>query len=168
MTWNDFTTAIAALPEGQLWRHNQAGDLPGVGDTIDTGELKRLVTANAGRRGFTYTHKPLESADNLAAVRDANARGFTVNASADNLAEADQLAQLGVPVVVVVPSDAPDVMRSPDGRRVIVCHEQTGRKPNCAACQLCAVAPRFTIVAFRAHGAKKAQLSSRTSLPVLS
>jgi hypothetical protein len=27
-SWDTFTAQIAALPEGQAWRHNQAGDLP--------------------------------------------------------------------------------------------------------------------------------------------
>jgi len=35
----EFTAAIKALPAGQLWRHNQAGDLPGADETIDAGQL---------------------------------------------------------------------------------------------------------------------------------
>lgn len=50
---------IAALTEGQLWRHNQAGDLVGGGNEIDTAPRGQLVAANAGKRGFTYTHKPV-------------------------------------------------------------------------------------------------------------
>jgi hypothetical protein len=34
-TWDSFCDTIATLPEGTLWRHNQAGDLPGLGDKID-------------------------------------------------------------------------------------------------------------------------------------
>src|SRR5262245_2395307 len=34
-TWSGFVAMVAALPEGTLWRHNQAGDLPGQGDAID-------------------------------------------------------------------------------------------------------------------------------------
>src|SRR5215472_8094922 len=60
LTWNDFVAAIAALPAGQFWRHNQAGDLPGAGDLIDVDALGQLVEANRDRRGFTYTHKPLD------------------------------------------------------------------------------------------------------------
>jgi len=47
--WGQFTASIAALPEGQLWRHNQAGDLPQVDGTIDAVKLGQLVAANAGR-----------------------------------------------------------------------------------------------------------------------
>src|SRR5215470_15282572 len=48
--YDAFLGKIAALPDGQLWRHNQAGDLPGVADTIDVTALARLIEANAGRR----------------------------------------------------------------------------------------------------------------------
>src|SRR6187431_3010559 len=34
LDWSAFCLQIAALPEGQLWRHNQAGDLPGVGEDV--------------------------------------------------------------------------------------------------------------------------------------
>ena len=75
---------VAALPAGQLWRHNQAGDLPGENGAIDAPALGRLVAANKGRRGFTYTHKPTTTA-NLAAIKQANAGGFTINLSGNNL-----------------------------------------------------------------------------------
>ena len=59
MAWDAAMSEIAALPNGTLWRHNQAGDLPGIGDAIDVAALAALVKANRGKRGFTYTHKPL-------------------------------------------------------------------------------------------------------------
>ena len=95
ISWEQFKAAIASLPEGTLWRHNQAGDLPGLNDAIDVEALRGLVVANQGKRGYTYTHKPVtgpHGAANVAAIRDANANGFTVNLSADNLSEADELA----------------------------------------------------------------------------
>ena len=48
--WDGFTKQIAALPADTLWRHNQAGDLPGVGDAIDADAFVALVEANKGRR----------------------------------------------------------------------------------------------------------------------
>ena len=54
--WPTFTAQIAALPDGQLWRHNQAGDLPVDNGTVDAVKLGQLVHANTGRRGFTYSH----------------------------------------------------------------------------------------------------------------
>lgn len=57
--WLAFCQKIETLPEGQLWRHNEAGDLPGLGDHVDVGALAALVEANRGRRGFTFTHSPV-------------------------------------------------------------------------------------------------------------
>src|SRR5262245_48054526 len=50
LTWSQFAHAVAALPDATLWRHNQAGDLPGQGDAIDVDALSALVAANTGRR----------------------------------------------------------------------------------------------------------------------
>lgn len=75
--------------------------------------LTRLAMANRGRRGFTYTHYP-PTPCNQAAILNANRLGFTVNLSAETLAQADAYADLGIaPVVVVLPQESP----SPLGRR---------------------------------------------------
>lgn len=159
LTWPEFCNAIAQLPDGQLWRHNQAGDLPGLGDYINPAAMQLLIDANKGRRGFTYTHKPA-TPENLELIRAANAAGFTVNLSANNLAHADTLAETGAgPVVTVLPADAPAKLRTPAGRPVITCPAQTRDDVSCADCQLCARADRPTIIGFLAHGtgAKKAE-----------
>ena len=75
--WPTFTASIAALPDGQLWRHNQAGDLPQTDGTVDAVKLGQLVAANTGRRGFTYSHHRDTASINW--IRHANAWGFTVN-----------------------------------------------------------------------------------------
>ncbi|MDT8332528.1 hypothetical protein RQ831_15815 [Roseomonas gilardii] len=153
-----FTAKVASLPAGQLWRHNQAGDLPGHGDAIDGRQLGQIVAANAGKRGFTYTHKPMTRAANREAVQAANAVGFTVNLSANTLAEADTLAGLGIaPVVVVL--DAPEGERmdtaTPEGRKVATCPATYRDDVTCASCQLCQRRDRKVIVGFPAHGASK-------------
>ena len=161
--WDEFVAQIASLPTGQLWRHNQAGDLPGNGDEIDGARLWQLTRANAGRRGWTYTHKPVLGDDqratmNRAAARHANRHGFTVNLSADTLAEADALADADCgPVVVVLPMDSDYTVHTPGGRKVIVCPAQRG-DVTCADCGLCA-RQRSVIVGFLAHGssARKAE-----------
>lgn len=155
--WSDFTAQIAALPDGQLWRHNQAGDLPGAGDSIDPAALGDLVRANIGRRGFTYTHKPA-TAENLHWIRAANDWGFTVNLSANDLAHADALADTGLPVVTVLPIDAPAKLETPAGRTVVTCPATYRDGVSCATCQLCQRANRSTIVGFPAHGAGKARV----------
>lgn len=154
--WDSFCSQIKALPEGQLWRHNQAGDLPSNGLKIDTHAMSLLVAANKGKRGFTYTHHNPEIASNKAAIAQANYQGFTVNLSGNNLAHADKLATLEIgPVVAVVTEDHPEHSTTPEGRKVVVCPEQTGKAKSCAECGLCQKANRAVIVAFRAHGVSK-------------
>ncbi len=160
-TWQDLLEQVKALPDGQLWRHNQAGDLPGENDCIDPVAMRDLVSANSGRKGFTYTHKPVETNEaNAALVAHANANGFTVNLSADNLSEADSLKALNIgPVVTVLPREAPAVSYTPQGHKVVVCPAQTRDDVTCKSCGLCAIAARDVIVGFLAHGvsAKKAE-----------
>lgn len=156
-SWGKFTAAISDLPAGQLWRHNQAGDLPGTGDVIDARALSQLVKANDGKRGWTYTHKPVLGESNLAtsnraSVRYANRHGFTINLSANNLRHADELKSSDCgPVVVVVPGDSPHTVHTPAGHRVVVCPAQRDEGVTCADCGLCA-RQRSVIVGFLAHG----------------
>lgn len=159
--FEQFLEQVKALPEGTLWRHNQAGDLPGIGDKVDALALVDLVDANEGRRGFTYTHKPPTLDGNGEAIAYANENGFTVNMSADNLAEADAFAQLKVgPVVVILPKDQTENTKTPAGRTVVLCPatestgklSATGAPITCASCGLCARANRPSIIGFPAHG----------------
>ncbi len=152
-SWTEFTRAIAALPDGQLWRHNQAGDLPGDGTTVDPVRLGQLVAANIGRRGFTYSH--YRDGASLSWIKTANEHGFTVNLSANDLHDADTLADTGAgPVVVVLPSTQTENTTTPAGRRVVVCPATQRDDVSCATCQLCQ-RQRSTIVGFPAHGTKK-------------
>ncbi len=159
MAWAEAMRQIAKLPKGTLWRHNQAGDLPGLGNDIDPLAFGELVKANRGRRGFTYTHKPASLA-NLTMVRIALREGFTVNLSADNLAMADELASTGAPVVVVLPSDQTTAVKTPQGRHVAICPATISDDVTCASCGLCAEAGRKSIIGFPAHGNRKAKASA--------
>jgi len=151
-TWGQFTQSIAALPEGQLWRHNQAGDLPQAGGTIDAVKLGQLVAANSGRRGFTYSHH--RDSASLAWIKHANQWGFTVNLSANDLTDADALADANCgPVVVVVPSTITKNTKTPKGRAVVICPATQRDDVSCATCQLCQ-RQRKTIVGFPAHGTR--------------
>lgn len=157
VSWGEFCDQVQALPEGQLWRHNQAGDLPSSdGVMIDHQAMAELVQANKGKRGFTYTHHDMAQGVNAALVKHANENGFTVNLSGNTLGHADTLAGLEIgPVVAVVPEDHPEHSTTPEGRKVVVCPEQTGKAKSCAECKLCQKSERAVIVAFRAHGVSK-------------
>jgi hypothetical protein len=156
LEWPAFCAQIAALPDGQLWRANTAGDLPHNNQTIDRVALEQLVTANEGRQGFTYTHHTTASRENRAAIADAALRGFTINVSHDSLEQLDRGVADVLPSVVVLPKLEPNerepkVVRSPAGRKVVVCPAQW-RDTNCADCGLCAKADRKYVIGFRAHG----------------
>tara|TARA_R110000772_G_C13152081_1_gene425132 strand:+ start:68 stop:745 length:678 start_codon:yes stop_codon:yes gene_type:complete len=159
--------SIAALPPGQLWRHNVAGDLPGVNESVDAYALGEIVRANIGRRGFTYTHK--KSLDAIEWAQQATAWGFTVNMSADDAGEADQLADTGLPLVCIVPMDTPERTTTPGGLPIVICPAQTRDNVSCNTCQLCQRADRNIVIGFRAHGsrAKITDAKARRVIPIV-
>lgn len=168
---DDFTSFLAdvrELPRGQIWRHNQAGDLPGKGTRISRVQLRALANASAHTRGFTYTHKPVEgdskvSRENREAIKEANSEGFTINLSADNLEHADRLHKMGIaPVTTVVPmEETRPSFRSPGGNMVTVCPAVLHVSATCSTCELCAHPTRKSIVAFPVHGTRKGRMSER-------
>jgi len=176
MTWDkvpqrgvnidELASKVFRLKANTLWRFNVAGDLPGVGEEIDGAAISKLVHANRGKRGFTYTHK--HSARAIKFARFATERGFTVNLSADDAGHADKLAETGLPVAVVVPLDTPERTTTPQGRPIVVCPAQTRDDVTCMTCGLCQRANRKVIVGFLAHGtrAKKADAVARKVIPI--
>jgi hypothetical protein len=151
--WSTFVGTISELPVDQVWRHNQAGDLPVVNGSVDPLKLGQLVHANLGRRGFTYSHHRDTASINW--IRHANNWGFTVNLSANDLQDADTLADHRAgPVVVVLPSTATANVKTPAGRPVVVCPATQRDDVTCASCQLCQ-RQRDVIVGFPAHGTRK-------------
>jgi hypothetical protein len=124
-------------------------------DKIDGAALRQLVTANRGKRGFTYTHYPL-NAHNLRLIRSANHNGFTINVSANSPAHADVVAKHGLPTVTVLPADVDGavtpVVYTPAGRAISVCPATYRDDISCATCQLCQRRDRKSIVGFPAHG----------------
>lgn len=150
---------IRTIPGRALWRHNVAGDLPGIGDAIDAAALAKLTRANRGRRGFTYTHKP-DTPANIAAIKTATAAGFIVNLSADNGADADRLARHGLPVVVVIPADAAKVSATPAGRKIVLCPAESSDRVTCATCGICADAGRPYLIGFKPKGVKRRAVDS--------
>jgi hypothetical protein len=158
----EFFRSIAALPVGQLWRHNQAGDLPHTAGRISRRFLRGLIAANRGRRGYTYTHHKMALGENLALVRQANRNGLTVNVSTESELAADAVVAAGLPAVIAVPStETRTAWNTPAGHRVIVCPAQRdGSTVDCASCQICHKRPAGLIVAFLAHGTSKAKANA--------
>ncbi len=151
--WQGLCDFVQTLPKRQLWRHNQAGDLPHNAGLIDYAKMAHLVVANTGKRGFTYTHHKLSSY-NVSIIARANRQGFTVNVSTESLDRADAVMAMGLPAVTVVRNDQPVPTHTSSGRRVVVCPAQT-REVSCSECGLCSQAKRTCVVAFMAHGNAK-------------
>lgn len=159
--WADFVKKVAAFPKGQLWRHNEAGDLPARKGRIDAAKLRALVKANRGRRGFTYTHHELTEA-NIAAIRYANANGFTVNVSCETVGQVDYVRALGLPAVLATPKGEPVPTQTPGGNPLRICPAVTsaeaikaGRdvpKIQCTNCGICYRHDRVSTIVFPAHG----------------
>ena len=167
---DQFAQSIAGLAPNTFWRHDVVGDLPGAGIKIDPIQLGKIVWANQGKRGFTYTHKTTDP-ENLHWIRESNKWGFTVNLSGNSLDHADQLIETGAgPVVCIVPIDAPEKLTTPGGRPVVVCPAQTRDNVTCASCQLCQRQNRAVIVGFRAHGSrsKRVDQMTRKTIPIQS
>lgn len=151
--WQGLCDFVAALPERQIWRHNQAGDIPHSLGLIDSDLLMQLVLANKGRRGYTYTHHTLNH-ENIQQLQLSNALGFTINASTESLQAADAAMDHGLPAVTVISSDSVLPERTPAGRKAVLCPAQS-RDVSCAECGLCAKADRTCVVMFKAHGTAK-------------
>lgn len=162
--WKAFLQDLRGMAAGTLWRFSVTGDLPGIGNRIDKGMLLELALANKGKRGYTYTHKPVEAgtfngvrvsrqvADaNLDAVRAANDAGFTVSLSANSPAQADRLAKHGLPMVSLVPMDTPKTFRTSGGLDGVICPAQELDEMTCYRCGYCQRA-KHRLIGFRPHG----------------
>jgi hypothetical protein len=159
MDWNTFCDQVSGLPSGSVWRHNQAGDLPSLDDgrTIDRDAMARLIIANNGKMGFTYTHHDMRSWVNREIVKDSNNNGFIINLSANNLKQADTLINMGIGPVVVIQNAANGTRadtETPDGHRVVTCPATYKDGVTCLSCRLCA-RNRDIIVGFPAHGIRQ-------------
>lgn len=176
--FSSFCFEIKKLPKNQLWRHNQAGDLSGKNNLINFPHLKELVSANKGRKGFTYTHKPVLVEDvkddnlttkektilvnsNRAAIEYANKNGFTINLSGNNKNHADKLKQLNIaPVVVIMESDAKGNEITEEGNKVVKCPATYLENVTCQSCGLCQKSKRGAVVGFPSHGVSKKKVDA--------
>lgn len=160
--WHDFLGKIKKLPKNQFWRHNQSGDLVGTNDVIDFWALSELMTANRGKRGFSYTHYPL-SDKNIDSLKMANDNGLTINASTNSISEVDKAMATGLPVVTVLPHDhdlSQRIVRTDKGNKVIVCPSSLGKDVTCASCGLCQKHDRGYAIGFVSHGNSRKKVSA--------
>ena len=156
VSWAEFTKLVRKIAKGQLWRHNVAGDLPHNDGNIDYLQLRQLIDANKGKKGYTYTHHILND-HNVIAIQNSNALGFTISASCESVDDADRvMTEYGIPAVAVVNSEKTDrFYKTESGRKVITCPATIHEDVTCATCGLCQIADRQFVVAFPAHGTAK-------------
>jgi hypothetical protein len=153
----DFIAAVARLKPGSRFRHNVAGDLWHEAGVIRGDLLRKLADAAKGLTGWTYTHH-LRTAANVAAIRSAIRRGFTVNLSTEVRSEAAKLAKRGLPTVCVVEADAPAKFTH-NGVTFRQCPATfEGSPTQCASCgggtPHCARADRDFVITFPVHGGR--------------
>ena len=124
---------------------------------IDGLALYQLTRANKGRKGFTYTHYPINTHYNVQCVEAANQEGFTINVSCDSLRECDKIQDItDAPLVVVLRSDETrTAFRTDGGQKVVVCPTYYIPDTACDTCQLCYQSRNRAIIGFPAHGSKK-------------
>jgi hypothetical protein len=130
--------------------------------------LLRLITASTGKRGFTYTHKPVLGNSYIAkynriAIARANSIHFCINLSADGLKHADKLLKLKIaPVTVTLPSEfVGKSFKTPEGNKGIVCPAVIRNNITCSTCSLCADHKRKYLIGFLVHGNQKAFMNKK-------
>lgn len=170
-SWESLINNIKLIKSGQLWRHNQAGDLPKDEllstpevDRLDEEKCLQLVSASSHTKGFTYTHYSCYDEHNRKIIKHMNQQsGMTVNISADTVEQADEYVSLNIgPVCVTMPTGTPTLNnRTPAGNFIVICPAQTNNNMTCEKCKLCQVKTRKSIIGFIAHGSGRNILSKR-------
>lgn len=151
---------LDTLKRGSMFRHNVAGDLPHDNGYIQKEALERITAAAAARslKAFTYTHHLPERGQNALILAAANAGGFTVNLSANNVQQAIEYAgAYSLPVVTIVGPEFWQGCKSQDvgGKTLVRCPAEYMDSVQCIDCGLCAYPNRKTIVGFTVHGTRK-------------
>lgn len=174
--WDEFCKKISALPAGQPWRHNTTGDLFHVDGLIRLDLLKKLIDANRGKRGWTYSHHLLNT-HNTEALKYATNNEFTINASCETLEQSDKALNKGLNAACIVSSNRPELIpfsslkdkrtyyrqtapiKTPQGRRLVICPAQKSDSQACKTCLLCSKQSKGKwAVGFVAHGNNKKKL----------
>ena len=163
--WDGFVNRVKRFRKNELWRHNQAGDLPPNADgKLDADKCEALADAASHTDGWTYTHYNPMDKHNFEVIQKMNSvGGLVVNLSADTMEQADTYSRLGIaPVTVVLPEDAPNMgNKTPEGLPIVICPAQTQEDMACNRCKLCQVQDRKSIVGFKAHGSRRKKLSAK-------
>lgn len=163
-SFSAFLQALAGIPAGSPFRHNQAGDLPHTEGRISRTFVRRMAAAVSHLKAYTYTHHSLTLGENLSLLKFANRKGFTVNVSCETERQVDETIKAGLPAVVVVDADeSRNQWRTSDGNVVLVCPAQRSDSKTCAECMLCHKRGKRVAIAFKAHGNSKRKVSRKVA-----
>jgi len=152
---------VSSMPKGRVVRHHVSGDIMRNG-VIDDDYVDAIYRAHARRPdipGWGYTH-----AWRMISPLKLNHDSLTFNASCDSLEQVDEAIDAGWSATVTLEHmEAPDhVIKTPKGRRVVVCPEQTSGTP-CSKCKLCWKGDRKAVVGFLLHGSGKRKYQASPS-----
>ena len=95
--WDGFVNRVKRFRKNELWRHNQAGDLPqDENGKMDSDKCEALADAASHTDGWTYTHYNPMDKHNFEVIQNMNSvGGLVVNLSADTMEQADTYSRLG-------------------------------------------------------------------------
>lgn len=164
---DQFIRQVAALPDHERFRHNITGDLWHLLGVIDRALVLKLAKAAKHlKAAWCFTHH-LPTPANLETIRASNSEGFTINLSTESRYTAAELHKQGLPVVCVVPEDAPQAFTY-EGVKFRQCpatlEDSVIQCRNCGnGTPLCARADRSFVVTFPAHGTRKRKAAAHCS-----
>ncbi len=163
--WDTFCSQVEKLKPGTLFRHNVSGDLPTIGETIDTVKLDQLQCAvtNSGARFYTYTHWNV-SQTNRDIIKRFSQFGFAINVSTETIRTAAKYHLEGLDVVITDTAlfkfavnnlkeykQPTKIKYCGEDVKVIPCPEQYTDSATCATCKLCTRVNRDFVIAFKEH-----------------
>ncbi len=163
--WDTFCSQVEKLKPGTLFRHNVSGDLPTIGETIDTVKLDQLQCAvtNSGARFYTYTHWNV-SQTNRDIIKRFSQFGFAINVSTETIRLAAKYYLEGLDVVITDTKlfefavsnlkehkQPTKIKYCGEAVKVIPCPEQYTDSATCATCKLCTRVNRDFVSAFKEH-----------------
>jgi hypothetical protein len=163
--WDTFCGQVEKLKPGTLFRHNVSGDLPTIGETIDTVKLDQLQCAvtNSGARFYTYTHWNV-SQTNRDIIKRFSQFGFAINVSTETIRTAAKYHLEGLDVVITDTAlfkfavnnlkeykQPTKIKYCGEDVKVIPCPEQYTDSATCATCKLCTRVNRDFVIAFKEH-----------------
>lgn len=156
-TFESFIHSIGDLKDGTMIRFAVSGDLPGDGKKIFYRAAERMLAAADHLIGWTYTHYTETQKDLNQIGRLNKAVRATVNLSANNDRDVDDLIARGVGPIVTIMDGSKRTYTTAGGNRIVTCPASIkGSAINCKNCgngsPLCAKKDRDYVIGFPVHG----------------